>query len=149
MRGDFSEELQSFELPPFYLINTLSSNMQFTSAIALAVAASPIFAAATPVIEARDGDCNTGSTLCCNQVQASNSTSITQLAGLLGIALPSLGLLAGSPSTSSASEATPALLNPFAARKTTSAVSSLWDATPSTSTFEWIVRRLVSGDGSL
>ncbi|KAF9562988.1 fungal hydrophobin [Agrocybe pediades] len=69
--------------------------MQFTSVIALAVAASPIFAAATPVVEARDGDCNTGSTLCCNQVQASNSTSITQLAGLLGIALPSLGLLAG------------------------------------------------------
>ncbi|KDR75554.1 hypothetical protein GALMADRAFT_121639 [Galerina marginata CBS 339.88] len=46
-------------------------------------------------IVARDGDCNTGDTLCCNQVQQSNSTSITELAGLLGIALPSLGALVG------------------------------------------------------
>ena len=42
-----------------------------------------------------DGNCNTGATLCCNSVQSSSTTAIVQLAGLLGIALPSLGGMVG------------------------------------------------------
>ncbi|KDR75963.1 hypothetical protein GALMADRAFT_140195 [Galerina marginata CBS 339.88] len=62
--------------------------------------ASAVFALALPVLAAataipRDGDCNTGSIQCCNQIQSSTSQTVAQLAGLLGIDLGSLGALVG------------------------------------------------------
>ncbi|TFK65625.1 fungal hydrophobin [Pluteus cervinus] len=41
------------------------------------------------------GNCNTGSVQCCNSVQSSSATSVTQLAGLLGIDLGSITGLIG------------------------------------------------------
>ncbi|TFK65623.1 fungal hydrophobin [Pluteus cervinus] len=55
----------------------------------------PMLANAVAVLPRQTGDCNTGSINCCNSVQSSSTTSVTQLAGLLGIALPDLGALVG------------------------------------------------------
>ncbi|KAF4621002.1 hypothetical protein D9613_000974 [Agrocybe pediades] len=53
--------------------------MKFSSAaISLAAVSAPIFAAATPIDARDDGDCNTGSTLCCNSIQQSSTTAISQ-----------------------------------------------------------------------
>ncbi|KAJ3551688.1 hypothetical protein NP233_g13033 [Leucocoprinus birnbaumii] len=41
------------------------------------------------------GSCNTGSIQCCNTVQDASSTGVSQLAGLLGIALGSITGLVG------------------------------------------------------
>ncbi|KAF5322781.1 hypothetical protein D9619_000600 [Psilocybe cf. subviscida] len=60
-----------------------TTNMQF-KAFALASLAVSTLAAATP-LEARTGQCSTGTAQCCNSVQAANSPSVATLLGLLGI----------------------------------------------------------------
>ncbi|KAF8161403.1 hydrophobin-251 [Crassisporium funariophilum] len=65
----------------------------FSRASTFFVFALPLLAAATAI--PRDGDCNTGPISCCNSLQQSNSTSVSQLAGLLGIVLPSIAGLVG------------------------------------------------------
>ncbi|TFK65630.1 fungal hydrophobin [Pluteus cervinus] len=50
---------------------------------------------ASVALPRNDGDCNTGSTQCCNSVQSLQSTSVTQLAGLLGLDLGGLTGLVG------------------------------------------------------
>ncbi|PPR00087.1 hypothetical protein CVT24_008989 [Panaeolus cyanescens] len=60
----------------------------------------PLFAAAMDIEEvdellARDGNCNTGNIQCCNSTMENNSTSLSQLSSLLGIALPSIAGLLG------------------------------------------------------
>ncbi|KAF5354822.1 hypothetical protein D9756_005703 [Leucocoprinus leucothites] len=65
--------------------------MRFSAALVLAL---PAIAAAT-AIPRDDGNCNTGSISCCNQVQQANSTAVNSLAGLLGIAVPDITGLIG------------------------------------------------------
>ncbi|KAF5350944.1 hypothetical protein D9757_013735 [Collybiopsis confluens] len=64
--------------------------MQFKAAFVTAAIAS--LAAASPA--PRD-TCSTGSIQCCNSVSNSSDPTITQLAGLLGIALPSINIGVG------------------------------------------------------
>ncbi|TFK65626.1 hydrophobin-251 [Pluteus cervinus] len=54
----------------------------------------PLLASAA-VLPRQTGNCNTGSISCCNSVQSSQSTAVTQLAGLLGIDLGSITGLIG------------------------------------------------------
>ncbi|KAJ3576502.1 hypothetical protein NP233_g381 [Leucocoprinus birnbaumii] len=64
--------------------------MKFSTAFVLAL---PAIAAATAVPR-QSGNCNTGALTCCNQVQQANSTTVNQLAGLLGLVLgPITGLV--------------------------------------------------------
>ncbi|PPQ70607.1 hypothetical protein CVT26_013206 [Gymnopilus dilepis] len=71
-----------------------SIDMRFSAAFSFAL---PVLAAATAIdLSARQtGNCDTGSTLCCNSAQESNSTSVSELAGLLGIVLPDIAGLIG------------------------------------------------------
>ncbi|KAF5354774.1 hypothetical protein D9756_005705 [Leucocoprinus leucothites] len=65
--------------------------MRFAAALTIAL---PAFVAATAI--PRDGgSCNTGPISCCNSVQQSGSTQVNQLAGLLGIVLPTIQGLVG------------------------------------------------------
>ncbi|KAF8963575.1 fungal hydrophobin-domain-containing protein [Flammula alnicola] len=66
----------------------------FHRASSVVVFALPLLAAAS-VLPRQSGDCDTGSLNCCQSTQSSSTTSITELAGLLGIALPDLGALVG------------------------------------------------------
>ncbi|KAF8661474.1 hypothetical protein AX16_001311 [Volvariella volvacea WC 439] len=50
---------------------------------------------ASAAVLPRQGNCNTGSLQCCNSVQSSTSTTVAQLAGLLGIDLGSITGLVG------------------------------------------------------
>ncbi|KAF9234092.1 hydrophobin [Melanogaster broomeanus] len=58
-----------------------------TSSIVLPIVALAAVATAAPSLEARD-QCNTGSISCCANTYTSTDTTLTQLAGLLGIVLP-------------------------------------------------------------
>ncbi|PPQ70599.1 hypothetical protein CVT26_013198 [Gymnopilus dilepis] len=58
----------------------------------------PVLAAATAVeidVRQASGNCDTGSTMCCNQVQNSTSEGVVQLASELGLDLGDLGALVG------------------------------------------------------
>ncbi|PPQ70606.1 hypothetical protein CVT26_013205 [Gymnopilus dilepis] len=74
----------------------LPVTMRFSTAFAFAL---PILAAAT-ALPRQSGDCDTGSITCCNQVQSSSTEGVSELAGLLGIDLGSLGALVGPMRTS-------------------------------------------------
>ena len=56
------------------------------SFIAAVAVTSGVAVSATPV--ARNGECNTGSVACCDQVVTGGSPSAATLAGLLGITIP-------------------------------------------------------------
>ncbi|TFK70588.1 hydrophobin-263 [Pluteus cervinus] len=65
----------------------------FSRISAISLIALPLLASAS--VLPRQGDCNTGSISCCNSVQSSTSESVTSLAGLLGIVLPTIEGLVG------------------------------------------------------
>ncbi|KAK7686589.1 hypothetical protein QCA50_010189 [Cerrena zonata] len=57
----------------------------------------PLLAVATPsgIIEARQGQCNTGPIQCCNQTLAATDPLVGLLAGLLGVVLGPITALVG------------------------------------------------------
>ncbi|KAF9234085.1 hydrophobin [Melanogaster broomeanus] len=64
------------------------------SSIVLPIVALAAVATATPTLEAR-GQCDTGSTSCCQNTYTSTDTTLTSLAATLGIVLPDVtGLFA-------------------------------------------------------
>ncbi|KAL1947101.1 hypothetical protein VTO73DRAFT_14062 [Trametes versicolor] len=67
--------------------------MSFSRAIALAIAATPLLAVATP-LEARQ-TCSTGAIQCCQQTTTANSASAAAILGLLGIVLQDLNVPVG------------------------------------------------------
>ncbi|CDO75028.1 hypothetical protein BN946_scf184640.g3 [Trametes cinnabarina] len=67
--------------------------MMFSRTVALAIAATPFLAAATP-LEARQ-TCSTGAIQCCEQTTSANSASGAAILGLLGIVLQDLNVLLG------------------------------------------------------
>ncbi|KAH9857427.1 fungal hydrophobin-domain-containing protein [Lenzites betulinus] len=67
--------------------------MMFSIAVALALATSPLLAAATP-LEARQS-CSTGAIQCCEQTTSANSASGAAILGLLGIVVQDANVLLG------------------------------------------------------
>ncbi|KAF9480562.1 fungal hydrophobin [Pholiota conissans] len=62
---------------------------------ALFVSALPVLAAATAIMPRQTGSCNTGSLQCCQSTQDPSITMLTELSGLLGLALPDITGLIG------------------------------------------------------
>ncbi|TFK70619.1 hydrophobin-263 [Pluteus cervinus] len=66
----------------------------FSRISAISLFALPLLASAS-VLPRQTGDCNTGSINCCATTQTSTPESVTELSGLLGIALPNIAGLIG------------------------------------------------------
>lgn len=64
--------------------------MQFFTLSALTTLALASFAVAIPFGDAPSNQCNTGALQCCQSVQAADTPSVTNLLGLLGVALSGL-----------------------------------------------------------
>ncbi|KAI0667102.1 hydrophobin 2 [Trametes maxima] len=67
--------------------------MMFSRAVAVAFAAMPLLAVATP-LEARQ-TCSTGAIQCCQQTATADDASVSALLGLLGIVLQDVTALVG------------------------------------------------------
>ncbi|OSD02177.1 hydrophobin 2 [Trametes coccinea BRFM310] len=67
--------------------------MMFSRAIAVAIAAAPLLATATP-LEARQ-TCSTGAIQCCQQTTTANSAAGAAILGLLGIVVQDVNALIG------------------------------------------------------
>ncbi|KAI0644921.1 hydrophobin 2 [Trametes meyenii] len=67
--------------------------MMFSRAIAVAVAAMPLLAVATP-LEARQ-TCSTGAIQCCQHTATANDASVAAILGLLGVVVQDVTALVG------------------------------------------------------
>ncbi|KAI9069428.1 hydrophobin 2 [Trametes sanguinea] len=67
--------------------------MMFSRAIALAIAAAPLLATATP-LEARQ-TCSTGAIQCCETTTTANSAAASAILGLLGVVVQDVTAIVG------------------------------------------------------